>query len=105
MNPPLTAAPIAPPPECKEKLHEVVFAYSRKTIVTDGERSILELAEAAGVELEWGCRGGGCGRCKVQLRSGKVAMDCEKGLTEGDKEEGWVLACRGCPTSDVTLSA
>lgn len=52
-----------------------------------------------------GCRGGGCGVCKVEIRSGsylKRVMSRDYVSVE-DEAAGRVLACRVRPTSDITL--
>jgi ferredoxin len=52
-----------------------------------------------------GCRGGGCGVCKVQITSGeytkkKMSRACVSELDESDHR---VLACRCQPISNITL--
>lgn len=52
-----------------------------------------------------GCRGGGCGVCKVRILSGvyesrKMSRDR---VTEQEEKAGTVLACRIFPRSDIRL--
>jgi ferredoxin len=52
-----------------------------------------------------GCRGGGCGVCKVEITAGtyvKRVMSREYVSAE-DEAADRVLACRVRPTSDITL--
>lgn len=52
-----------------------------------------------------GCRGGGCGVCKVEITAGtyvKRVMSREYVSVE-DEAAGRVLACRVKPTSDIRL--
>lgn len=52
-----------------------------------------------------GCRGGGCGVCKVEITAGtyqKRVMSREY-VSPEDEEAGRVLACRVRPTSDIRL--
>jgi ferredoxin len=54
-----------------------------------------------------GCRGGGCGVCKVRVEAGRVhngpmSRACVSAEEEG---QGFVLACRSHPRSDVTVTA
>lgn len=83
------------------------------TILDTGEsyrcvdyRSLLEGMEALGKKgIPVGCRGGGCGVCKVHIQSGgytKRVMSREH-VSEEEEAAGTVLACRCKPTSDVTL--
>ncbi|PKO85412.1 MAG: ferredoxin [Betaproteobacteria bacterium HGW-Betaproteobacteria-12] len=52
-----------------------------------------------------GCRGGGCGVCKVEITSGSYAKRVMSRDYVSVEEEaaGRVLACRVRPTSDITL--
>lgn len=53
-----------------------------------------------------GCRGGGCGVCKVHITDGRVA--CKKmsraHVTVEEQAQGFVLACRCRPLSDIRLT-
>jgi ferredoxin len=69
-------------------------------------RSLLEGMEALGREgIPVGCRNGGCGVCKVEIRSGSYArrVMSREHVTEEDEVAGRVLACRVKPTSDIRL--
>lgn len=52
-----------------------------------------------------GCRGGGCGVCKVEITAGVFetrAMSRDH-ISTDDEAQGRVLACRVYPRSDVSL--
>jgi ferredoxin len=70
-------------------------------------RSVLEGMEALGKKgIPVGCRGGGCGVCKVHILSGsfsKRVMSREH-VSEAEEASGVVLACRVKPTSDLGLA-
>ena len=55
--------------------------------------------------VQVGCRGGGCGVCRVQVLSGTfTAKKMSKAhITEADLAENIVLSCRIFPTSDLTI--
>lgn len=77
------------------------------TYQCDGTQSLLRGMERLGKRgIPVGCRGGGCGVCKVRVLSGtcrleKMSKAC---VSETELEEGVVLACRAYPTSAVTLT-
>jgi ferredoxin len=52
-----------------------------------------------------GCRGGGCGVCKIEILSGDVTKKVMSREYVSVEEEaaGTVLACRVLPTSDIRL--
>src|SRR5262249_33094383 len=98
-------APPAPAPAASPSAFEVAFSRSKKTVTTDGKSALLDLAEANGIEIDYACRTGSCGTCKVLCRSGKVEMDDDSGLQPEEKKGGWVLTCVGAPRSSVVLDA
>lgn len=54
----------APPPG---EPFEVVIASTGETVHVKADQSLLEALEAAKVEIEYSCRGGGCGRCQTKV--------------------------------------
>lgn len=68
-------------------------------------KSVLEASEDVGVNIEYSCRVGTCGVCRVKLLSGAVTMEVEDGLEPGDKSNNIILACQAKPTADVTVDA
>ncbi len=68
-------------------------------------QSILELSEELGIGIEFSCRVGTCGLCKVKMTSGEVDMEVQDALDDNDKATGIILACQAKPTSDVVVVA
>ncbi|OJV17272.1 MAG: hypothetical protein BGO21_25600 [Dyadobacter sp. 50-39] len=83
----------------------VTFAKSNKTAVLTADKSILEASEDAGINIDYSCRVGTCGVCKITLISGKVTMDVEDALTEDDKAQNIILACQAKATEAVSVDA
>ncbi len=54
---------------------EIVFERSQKSASIKATQTVLEAAEQAGISLNYDCRSGVCGTCKVRLLSGQVTMD------------------------------
>lgn len=69
-------------------------------------QSLLVGMESLGKKgIPVGCRGGGCGVCKIEVVQGvyrKRVMSREH-VSEEEEERGCVLACRVMPDSDVKL--
>lgn len=63
---------------------------------TPGAGSLLELAEAAGLKPEFGCREGACGACKSKLVQGEVAYFRTTSAAHGADE---VLICSAVPAA------
>ncbi|MFT7043257.1 MAG: CDP-4-dehydro-6-deoxyglucose reductase [Candidatus Azotimanducaceae bacterium] len=67
-------------------------------------RSILESAESNGLSLAYSCRTGRCSTCKCQVISGDtVPLVDEIGLTQKEKDSGWILACVRSATSNLEI--
>lgn len=78
----------------------IVFQQSSKEVPCDEEDSILEVAEAAGLHLNAGCRMGACGVCKQKLLEGDVNYEQDPGC-----EPGQVLTCIAKPVGRVVIDA
>ncbi|TVO57231.1 2Fe-2S iron-sulfur cluster-binding protein [Denitromonas halophila] len=70
------------------------------------DESVLYAMELLGYRgIPVGCRGGGCGVCRVRVRSGqytvrKMSRAC---VSEAEEAVGVVLACKLIPHSDLDL--
>ncbi len=69
-------------------------------------QTILEAALAAGVAYPHGCRSGRCGSCKSRLIEGETDLlpHSRFALTEAEKTEGLILACRALPLTDTAVA-
>ena len=75
-------------------------------VAVEAGGTILEAALAQGVPYPHGCRSGNCGACKSVLESGEVdlAPYSEYALTEAERAQGLILACRATPWSDAAVA-
>jgi NAD(P)H-flavin reductase/ferredoxin len=82
-----------------------VRQHGAPVVVSEGE-TILEAALQQGVPYPHGCRSGNCGACKSRLESGEVdlAAYSEFALSEEERAQGLILACRAMPWSDAVVS-
>ena len=77
-----------------------------RTIESKEGNSILDIASQNGVKIKVGCKGGGCGICKIQVLEGEV----ERGITSRsvlsleEIEQGYALSCKAEPKSDVVIT-
>ncbi|WP_028022446.1 hybrid-cluster NAD(P)-dependent oxidoreductase [Enterovibrio calviensis] len=83
---------------------EVAITIEGEYIRGDNQRPILVQAEEMGVQVDYSCRAGVCGCCKMRLVEGEVNQPDMPALFPGEKEEGLVLACCCVPKGDVVLS-
>ena len=84
---------------------EIRFTKSGKTGPLAPDQSVLEAAEAIGVPIDYSCRVGICGTCKVPLLEGKVTMEVEEGLAPDEKARGIILACQAKSVGNLVVEA
>jgi CDP-4-dehydro-6-deoxyglucose reductase, E3 len=71
-----------------------VVLTSGKTFPAASNVSILDAAIESGVSLPYSCKTGRCSACKCMVIEGETrALQEEKGLSDAEKEEGWILSC------------
>ena len=94
-------------PAVKEvKAREVTIRYDGQEykIMVEPNRAILETALDQGIDLPYSCQSGLCTACRGKAISGKVKLDEEEGLSQSERNEGYVLTCVGHPlTDDVVI--
>ena len=86
--------------------YSVKIAQHDQRVTVEMGQTILEAALAQGVPYPHGCRSGNCGACKSRLVSGDVDLSphSEFALTDEEKSQGLVLACRSVPWADVEIA-
>jgi len=71
-------------------------------------KSLLDSLEAIVCEaVKVGCRRGGCGLCKVHILKGQYQSRkmSRAHISEAEEAEGYVLACRIFPESDLHIQS
>jgi ferredoxin-NADP reductase len=83
----------------------VTFSKNNKSAKIHVDQSILELSEELGIGIEFSCRVGTCGVCKVKVTSGEVEMAVQDALDADDRTNGIILACQAKPKDEVAVEA
>jgi CDP-4-dehydro-6-deoxyglucose reductase/ferredoxin-NAD(P)+ reductase (naphthalene dioxygenase ferredoxin-specific) len=83
----------------------VTLAGRGETFPVEMGTPILDGALAAGIAYPYSCRAGNCSSCKSHLVDGEIEMMdySEFALSESERAEGIILACRAVPWSDCTV--
>ena len=77
---------------------------TEETIAVESGAPIVDAAERARISLPYGCRYGACGTCLARVLEGEVVhLEPPRGLKDGAREQGFVLACIATPESDCRL--
>jgi len=83
----------------------LTFGRSAKSVPLVPDNTLLEISEDAGVNIDFECRSGICGRCKTKLLAGSVTMEVQDALDEEDKSNNVILMCQAKATEHVTVEA
>lgn len=88
--------------------YEITIENTHENFPCSENQHLLQGMESLGRHgIPVGCRGGGCGVCKVQVIAGsyttkKMSRSC---ISQEDESKHIVLACRCFPTSNIKLNA
>lgn len=87
-------------PNCPSE--KTVTVGEQEVIFTDRDSNLLSCLEAANVAVEYHCRDGYCGACRVTLNKGQVKYPQGEPLAfVGDNE---ILPCCCIPHSDIDIT-
>ncbi|MGL1956784.1 MAG: MOSC domain-containing protein [Colwellia sp.] len=76
----------------------------KPNLADNKQATILEQGEAAGLILPYSCRAGMCGSCKAKLISGEVKQLTTSGLSDSEKQQGYILTCSCIALSDTVIA-
>ena len=87
-------------------LYAITFHPLGDAVTCRADETVLSAVLRAGAKVMFGCRGGGCGTCKMRLTSGQVDYGrCSVAvLSEDEKREGSFLSCQARPLSDLAVA-
>ncbi len=82
-----------------------IVGHDRDFRCASGQSVLAALSPVHRLKIASGCRGGGCGVCKVRIVEGAYTAGpmSASHVTAEDRERGVVLACRAYPEGDVVV--
>jgi glycine betaine catabolism B len=87
--------------EVRDEMATIEFVRSNQTVISKAGETLLEAGLRSGVKMNYGCKIGACGVCKLKLKSGMVDyVRSPLALQEGS---GFVLPCVACARDTVVL--
>lgn len=96
--------PPSPPATETTEVYRVWLSPDAAPLPAPSHQSLLQSAQAAGIELLSSCRNGTCRACLRQLESGRVGYRIDwPGLSAEEKAQGYILPCVAHPQSDLVL--
>ena len=90
----------APEPQPPLATISVMMDGRRRSFpMAQGDASVLEAAERAGLELPFSCRSGICATCRARITDGAAVMTHNIALEPWETDAGFVLCCQARPTT------
>jgi CDP-4-dehydro-6-deoxyglucose reductase len=90
----------------KATTSEVTILPDGVQVVAQEDETLLRALARAGLRYRVGCKRGGCGICKVQLKLGEVRYErpiADSVLSDDERVEGICLSCRAVPITDIVI--
>ena len=86
-------------------MYTITLSPVGDTVPCSPAETVLAAILGSGASVMFGCRGGGCGTCKMRAISGQVEHGrCSAAaLLEEEKGPGWFLSCQARALSDLTI--
>lgn len=87
------------------KVREITLFYegTEYKLPVKPHETVLEAALNMDIDLPYSCQAGMCTACLGRCVSGKVHLDEEDGLSEAERNEGFVLTCVTRPLTDDVI--
>lgn len=85
--------------------HRVEIVGGSAFACPEGERVLVAMERSGASDIGVGCRGGGCGICRVRVIEGahRLGKMSRAHVSDEDREAGYVLACRLYPLGRLTI--
>lgn len=81
----------------------IIFRGEEHKFLIEPEKSILQTALDAGLELPNSCQFGSCASCKAKLLAGQLQLIDQTALSEEELEHGYCLTCVGHPVTEGVI--
>ncbi|MBD1849659.1 2Fe-2S iron-sulfur cluster-binding protein [Leptolyngbya sp. FACHB-711] len=73
------------------------------TLTVPENQTVLEAAQAAGLDLPYSCSAGVCTTCAAQILEGTVDQTDGMGISPALQQQGYALLCVSYPRSDLKV--
>ncbi len=90
----------------KSRVFEIIIEDTQEKFKGTHQQTVLNAMLALGRKgIPSGCHGGGCGVCRIKVLDGEYEHKklSRQHVSEIEEKEGYVLACRMFPKSDIRL--
>lgn len=102
----MDSIPVRPPANATPAdVAKLTFARSGRSAGISATKTVLEAAEDLDVNIDYDCRAGICGTCKVKVLSGNCRLASEEALSPAERASGVILSCQAYCLDAVSVDA
>lgn len=84
---------------------EILHQGQTYTIQAPDDKTILQSALDAGIELPFSCTSGVCTTCAAQILAGEIDQPDAMGVSPALQAKGYTLLCVAYPRSDLKIAS
>lgn len=86
-------------------MYTITLSPVGDAVPCSSDETVLTAILGSGASVAFGCRGGGCGACKMRAIAGHVQHGRSSAavLLEEEKASGWFLSCQARALGDLTI--
>ena len=86
-------------------MHTITLSPVGETLPCRPEETVLAAILESGASVVFGCRGGGCGVCKMRATAGHLdhGRSSAAVLPDEERASGWFLSCQARARSDLAV--
>jgi len=86
--------------QLQDRESKIVLDGVAHSLSIQAGQTLLDAALEADLNPPFSCEAGICSSCKCKLLSGNVGMKVDAGLSEEEKNAGYILSCQALPLSE-----
>lgn len=83
--------------------YQIEFQYSAQQVTINGNQTVLDAVQQAGIELDISCTSGACGSCNSYLIDGEIHAPQAQAITSKDRANGEFLPCCSFARSNLVI--
>ncbi|MFN6036996.1 MAG: 2Fe-2S iron-sulfur cluster-binding protein [Bacteroidota bacterium] len=96
-------SPVSSTSDVKSKVTVIQYGMETQFDLNTSGATILDAALDAGADVPFSCKGAVCCTCRAKVLEGKVKMDANFALTDGEVAQGFVLTCQAHPLTEKVV--
>lgn len=91
-----------------EQLYRIqIVNRDQEFVCTEDQALLIGMERRSASSINVGCRGGGCGVCKIRILNGDYESKrmSRAHISQAEEKQGFALACRVFPRGDMVVES